>query len=102
LRKKFPARSFTGSPVLSNLGFDLLSKLLSYDPEKVKFIYKALNSSLVPPCRNLYVHEIYEDLFLSLQRITAETALNHDWFREVPLPRSDFKLNFPVWHDQER
>ncbi|XP_062168327.1 cyclin-dependent kinase G-2-like [Alnus glutinosa] len=69
LRKKFPARSFTGSPVLSNLGFDLLSKLLAYDPEK---------------------------------RITAEAALNHDWFREVPLPRSDFKLNFPVWHGQER
>lgn len=69
LRKKFPAKSFTGSPVLSNLGFDLLSKLLSYDPEK---------------------------------RITAEAALQHDWFREVPLPRSDFKLNFPVWHGQER
>ncbi|KAE8123954.1 hypothetical protein FH972_018867 [Carpinus fangiana] len=69
LRKKFPARSFTGSPVLSNLGFDFLNKLLSYDPDK---------------------------------RITAEAALKHDWFREVPLPRSDFKLNFPVWHGQER
>ncbi|KAJ7956079.1 Kinase family protein [Quillaja saponaria] len=34
LRKKFPATSFTGSPVLSELGFDLLNKLLSYDPEK--------------------------------------------------------------------
>ncbi|KAF7838194.1 Cyclin-dependent kinase G-2 [Senna tora] len=34
LRKKFPVASFTGSPFLSELGFDLLSKLLTYDPEK--------------------------------------------------------------------
>uniref|UniRef100_A0A2P2JNE3 Uncharacterized protein MANES_06G116800 n=1 Tax=Rhizophora mucronata TaxID=61149 RepID=A0A2P2JNE3_RHIMU len=34
LRKKFPATSFTGSPVLSDLGFDLLNSLLTYDPEK--------------------------------------------------------------------
>ena len=35
LRKKFPVTSFTGWPVLSELGFDLLNKLLTYDPEKV-------------------------------------------------------------------
>lgn len=34
LRKKFPATSFTGLPVLSELGFDLLKNLLTYDPEK--------------------------------------------------------------------
>lgn len=34
LRKKFPAASFIGSPVLSEVGFDLLSKLLAYDPDK--------------------------------------------------------------------
>ncbi|WVZ12036.1 hypothetical protein V8G54_016566 [Vigna mungo] len=34
LRKKFPAASFTGLPVLSELGFDLLKKLLTYDPEE--------------------------------------------------------------------
>ncbi|KAK4568944.1 hypothetical protein RGQ29_004382 [Quercus rubra] len=34
LRKKFPARSFIGSPVLCDSGFDLLNKLLTYDPEK--------------------------------------------------------------------
>ncbi|KAK7389183.1 hypothetical protein VNO78_24018 [Psophocarpus tetragonolobus] len=34
LRKKFPAASFTGLPVLSELGFDLLKQLLTYDPEK--------------------------------------------------------------------
>ncbi|XVE56629.1 hypothetical protein DITRI_Ditri04bG0026000 [Diplodiscus trichospermus] len=55
LRRKFPAASFTGSPVLSDAGFDLLNRLLTYDPEK---------------------------------RITADDALNHDWFREVPLPKS--------------
>ncbi|KAK3223589.1 hypothetical protein Dsin_010614 [Dipteronia sinensis] len=70
LRKKFPATSFTGSPVLSDAGFDLLNKLLTYDPEK---------------------------------RITAEDALNHDWFREVPLPKSkDFMPTFPAQHAQDR
>ena len=34
LRMKFPAASFTGLPVLSESGFDLLNKLLAYDPEK--------------------------------------------------------------------
>jgi hypothetical protein len=38
LRKKFPATSFTGSPVLSDSGLDLLNKLLTYDPEKVYHI----------------------------------------------------------------
>ncbi|KAA8542155.1 hypothetical protein F0562_023307 [Nyssa sinensis] len=70
LRKKFPAASFTGSPVLSNLGFDLLSKLLTYDPE---------------------------------ERITAEAALNHGWFREVPLPKSkEFMPTFPSRNAQDR
>ncbi|KAF8399906.1 hypothetical protein HHK36_015776 [Tetracentron sinense] len=70
LRKKFPATSFTGSPVLSDSGFDLLNKLLTYDPEK---------------------------------RITAEDALNHEWFREVPLPKSkDFMPTFPAQHAQDR
>ncbi|CAL5198138.1 unnamed protein product [Lathyrus oleraceus] len=48
LRMKFPAASFTGLPVLSESGFDLLSKLLAYDPDK---------------------------------RISAEAALQHDWFQ---------------------
>ncbi|KAG4989988.1 hypothetical protein JHK85_032971 [Glycine max] len=70
LRKKFPATSFTGSPVLSDSGFDLLNKLLTYDPEK---------------------------------RITAEEALNHEWFREVPLPKSkEFMPTFPAQHAQDR
>ncbi|VFQ69912.1 unnamed protein product [Cuscuta campestris] len=70
LRKKFPATSFTGSPVLSDAGFDLLNKLLTYDPEK---------------------------------RITAEAALNHEWFREVPLPKSkEFMPTFPAQHAQDR
>ncbi|KAK9060182.1 hypothetical protein SSX86_020886 [Deinandra increscens subsp. villosa] len=70
LRRKFPATSFTGSPVLSDAGFDLLNKLLTYDPE---------------------------------QRITAEAALNHEWFREVPLPKSkDFMPTFPAQHAQDR
>ncbi|KAE8707469.1 Cyclin-dependent kinase G-2 [Hibiscus syriacus] len=63
LRKKFPVASFTGSAVLSDAGFDLLNRLLTYDPEK---------------------------------RITADDALNHDWFREIPLPKSkEFFPTFP-------
>ncbi|GMJ13274.1 CYCLIN-DEPENDENT KINASE G2 [Hibiscus trionum] len=70
LRKKFPATSFTGTPVLSDAGFDLLNKLLTYDPEK---------------------------------RITAEAALNHEWFREVPLPKTRaFMPTFPAQHAQDR
>ncbi|XVE92199.1 hypothetical protein REPUB_Repub01dG0076500 [Reevesia pubescens] len=70
LRKKFPATSFTGTPVLSDAGFDLLNKLLTYDPVK---------------------------------RITAEAALNHEWFREVPLPKTKaFMPTFPAQHAQDR
>ncbi|XP_042025140.1 cyclin-dependent kinase G-2-like isoform X1 [Salvia splendens] len=70
LRRKFPATSFTGSPVLSDTGFDLLNRLLTYDPDK---------------------------------RISAEEALNHEWFREVPLPKSkEFMPTFPAHHAQDR
>ncbi|XWS37135.1 hypothetical protein CRYUN_Cryun19dG0017500 [Craigia yunnanensis] len=63
LRRKFPAASFTGYAVLSDAGFDLLNRLLTYDPEK---------------------------------RISANDALNHDWFRELPLPKSkEFLPTFP-------
>ncbi|GAV68243.1 Pkinase domain-containing protein, partial [Cephalotus follicularis] len=43
LRKKFPAASFTGSPSLSDTGFDLLNKLLTYDPAKRITAAAALN-----------------------------------------------------------
>ncbi|KAI3844695.1 hypothetical protein MKW92_009872 [Papaver armeniacum] len=70
LRKKFPPTAFTGSPVLSDAGFDLLNRLLTYDPAK---------------------------------RITAEEAVNHEWFREVPLPMSrDLMPTFPAQHAQDR
>jgi cell division cycle 2-like protein len=70
LRRKFPSTSFTVAPVLSDAGFDLLNKLLTYDPEK---------------------------------RITAEEALKHEWFREVPLPKTkEFMPTFPAQHAQDR
>uniref|UniRef100_A0A6V7P5P1 [RNA-polymerase]-subunit kinase n=1 Tax=Ananas comosus var. bracteatus TaxID=296719 RepID=A0A6V7P5P1_ANACO len=34
LREKFPATAFSGRPTLSKSGFELLSALLNYDPEK--------------------------------------------------------------------
>ncbi|KAK1326901.1 Cyclin-dependent kinase G-2 [Acorus calamus] len=70
LREKFPPTSFSGRPTLSEAGFDLLNKLLTFDPEK---------------------------------RITADAALKHEWFREVPLPKSkDFMPTFPAQNAQDR
>ncbi|XP_010677923.1 cyclin-dependent kinase G-2 isoform X2 [Beta vulgaris subsp. vulgaris] len=43
LHKKFPRASFTDSPALSDLGLDLLSRLLTYDPEKRITSNEALN-----------------------------------------------------------
>lgn len=64
LRKKFfPAGLL---PLLSDAGFDLLNRFLTYDPEK---------------------------------RITVDAALNHEWFRELPLPKS--KENMPVFPAQD-
>lgn len=38
-----------------------------------------------------------------VQRITADAALNHEWFREVPLPKSkEFMPTFPAQHAQDR
>jgi len=71
LREKFPAASFSGTrPNLSEAGFDLLNKLLTYDPEK---------------------------------RISADAALQHQWFHEVPLPKSkDFMPTFPALNELDR
>ncbi|KAJ6672271.1 CELL DIVISION PROTEIN KINASE [Salix viminalis] len=70
LRKKFPFTPFTGSPVLSDSGFDLLNRLLTFDPEK---------------------------------RITADDALNHPWFNEVPLSKSkEFMPTFPPQYAKNR
>lgn len=40
---------------------------------------------------------------VNAQRITADAALNHEWFREVPLPKSkDFMPTFPAQHARDR
>ena len=70
LREKFPATAFAGRPTLSEKGFDLLNRLLTYDPSK---------------------------------RITADEARNHEWFREVPLPkRKEFMPTFPARSEHDR
>jgi cell division cycle 2-like len=42
LRDKFPAVSFTGGLTLSEAGFDLLNRLLTYDPEKVIYVLHSI------------------------------------------------------------
>ncbi len=54
LRNRFPARSADGRAALSDKGFDLLNRLLAYDPAR---------------------------------RISAEEALSHPWFEELPPPK---------------
>lgn len=96
MRKKFPATSFTGSPVLSDAGFNLLNKLLTYDPEEVSLLSRL--SLFCYYWYSLLIHVLY-----FIQRITAADALNHEWFREVPLPKSkEFMPTFPAHHAQDR
>ena len=96
--------------MLSDSGFDLLNKLLTYDPEKVD---NKLSEDLALQSVDFFLFGInrlvdcYRGLIrlivFFLQRITAEAALNHDWFREVPLPKSkDFMPTFPAQHAQDR
>lgn len=94
LRKKFPAASFTGTTVLSESGFDLLNRLLTYDPEMVFLVKLVLyNLQVRRCCPYLSIS------FFHMQRITADEALEHDWFCEVPLPTSkDFMPTFPPLH----
>ena len=97
LREKFPAASFSGTrPNLSEAGFDLLNKLLTYDPEKVKCILTM---------RLLLCHLFYHlsELDSFVQRISADAALQHQWFHEVPLPKSkDFMPTFPALNELDR
>lgn len=70
LREKFPAVAFSGGPTLTEMGFDLLNRLLIYDPQK---------------------------------RITADEALNHEWFKEEPLPKPKEQMpSFPPCSEHER
>uniref|UniRef100_A0A061R3Y5 Cell division cycle 2-like n=1 Tax=Tetraselmis sp. GSL018 TaxID=582737 RepID=A0A061R3Y5_9CHLO len=67
LRSKFPKAAFSGGPCLSDSGFDLLNRMLTYDPQK---------------------------------RISCREALEHDWFRESPLPKDCTMMpTFPVPDD---
>lgn len=43
LRELFPATSFTGGPTLTDKGYDLLTRLLAYDPEQRITAHDALN-----------------------------------------------------------
>ena len=55
---------------LSDLGLDLLQKMMLYDPQ---------------------------------QRITAEEALKHPWFKELPLPEKVEDMpNFPSLNEMSR
>jgi hypothetical protein len=45
----FPPTCFSGRPMLSETGFDLLNKLLTYDPDKV--VSFTINTFQVSPSR---------------------------------------------------
>lgn len=46
-----------------------------------------------PMLHNYYTHQCHLSI---MQRITADAALNHGWFNEVPLPKSrEFMPTFP-------
>jgi len=70
LRNKFPKQNFGGGFYLDDLGFDLLIRLLAYDPKK---------------------------------RISAEDALNHDWFKAAPRPQAlSLMPTFPSANERNR
>lgn len=46
---------------------------------------------------------LMKSFIICLQRITADAALDHDWFREVPLPKAkEFMPTFPPRHAGKR
>lgn len=101
LRDKFPAASFSGRPILSEAGFDLLNNLLTYDPEKVMcycyFFFHDLYHAFI------FIYFNLSTPVLALQRLSADAALQHEWFREVPLPKSkDFMPTFPALNELDR
>ena len=101
LRDKFPAASFSGRPILSEAGFDLLNSLLTYDPDKVQF--RISNGHLLMCSCILIMHTCLSTLVSIVQRISADDALKHKWFSEVPLPKSkDFMPTFPALNELDR
>ena len=101
LRDKFPAASFSGRPILSEAGFDLLNRLLTYDPDKVQFFTLKLAFDLV--ILIIIMHTSLITLLSLVQRISADDALKHKWFSEVPLPKSkDFMPTFPALNELDR
>lgn len=100
LRDKFPAASFSGRQILSEVGFDLLNNLLTYDPDKVQFIIS--NWHLIMCCI-LIMHTCLSALVSLIQHISIDDALKHKWFSEVPLPKSkDFMPTFPALNELDR
>lgn len=70
LRQKFPKQNFGGGFYLDDIGFDLLSRMLCFNPNK---------------------------------RITAEEALNHEWFNTAPRPQSLALMpTFPSANEKNR
>jgi hypothetical protein len=72
LRDKFPAASFSGRPILSEAGFDLLNRLLTYDPDKVQFLLSSwhlilwfLLSSCIPVWSHFFLlYSVYQQTTL--------------------------------------
>jgi cell division cycle 2-like protein len=78
LRKSFPTNSqlYAGSSLTAQ-GFDLLEKLLSLDPKQCVHILLDLVSFL----------SLTTSVNVVCRRITAEDALDHEYFNESPPPK---------------
>jgi hypothetical protein len=59
--------------------------------------------SSAPPDFPVHILHVLNRPVPFIQRISADDALNHDWFCEVPLPKTkEFMPTFPALNEQDR
>ncbi|TYK29711.1 peptidyl-prolyl cis-trans isomerase FKBP16-1 [Cucumis melo var. makuwa] len=74
----------------------------AHEGDMVEFNYvcRRSNGYFVHSVKSLGLYSPSQEL---ADRISAEEALDHEWFREVPLPKSkEFMPTFPAQHARDR